>query len=79
MSWRTRVLSSSDFLVDNSSTKSWKVFRLDVKSSLLNCALQEGIYVEQLEGFVEQGEEDKVYLLKEAFYGQKQALEPGTA
>lgn len=55
------------------------MFRLDVKSSLLNCALQEGIYVEQLEGFVEQGEEDKVYLLKEAFYDQKQALEPGTA
>jgi hypothetical protein len=29
--------------------------------------------VEQLEGFVVQGEEEKVYLLKKALYGLKQA------
>ncbi|RVX23463.1 Retrovirus-related Pol polyprotein from transposon RE2 [Vitis vinifera] len=35
---------------------------------------EEEIYVEQLEGFVKEGEKDKVYLLKKALYGLKQAL-----
>jgi hypothetical protein len=47
--------------------------QLDVKSAFLNGILQEEIYVEQLEGFMEQGEEEKVYLLKKALYGLKQA------
>jgi hypothetical protein len=51
----------------------WKVFQLDVKSAFLNGILQEEIYVEQPEGFMEQGEEEKVYLLKKALYGLKQA------
>jgi hypothetical protein len=53
--------------------KGWKVFQLDVKSAFLNGDLQEEIYVEQPEGFVVQGGEDKVYLLKKALYGLKQA------
>jgi len=51
----------------------WKIFQLDVKSAFLNGELQEEIYVEQLEGFMKQGEEGKVYLLKKALYGLKQA------
>lgn len=51
----------------------WKVFQLDVKSAFLNGVLQEEIYVEQPEGFVMHGEEDKVYLLKKSLYGLKQA------
>jgi len=38
----------------------------------LNGFLQEEIYVEQSQGFVKEGEEDKVYLLKKALYGLKQ-------
>ena len=53
--------------------KGWKVFQLDVKSAFLHGVLQEEIYVEQPEGFVVQGKEDKVYLLKKALYGLKQA------
>lgn len=49
------------------------MFQLDVKSAFLNGELQEEIYVEQPEGFVKQGEEEKVYLLKKALYGLKQA------
>jgi len=48
------------------------IFQLDVKSAFLNGELQEEIYVEQPEGFMKQGEEDKVYLLKKALYGLKQ-------
>jgi len=46
---------------------------LDVKSTFLNGVLEEEIYVEQPEGFVKHGEEDKVYLLRKALYGLKQA------
>lgn len=40
--------------------KGWKVYQLDVKSTFLNGFLHEEIYVEQPEGFVKKGEEDKV-------------------
>ncbi|KAH9678769.1 hypothetical protein KPL71_025858 [Citrus sinensis] len=53
--------------------KNWRVYQLDVKSTFLNGFLQEEIYVEQPEGYVKEGEEDKVYLLKKALYGLKQA------
>ena len=53
--------------------KGWKISHLDVKSAFLNGLLEEEIYVEQPEGFVVKGHEDKVYLLKKALYGLKQA------
>lgn len=53
--------------------KGWKICQLDVKSAFLNGFLEEEIYVEQPEGFVVKGHEDKVYLLKKALYGLKQA------
>jgi hypothetical protein len=49
------------------------VYQLDVKSAFLNGFLQEEIYVEQPEGYIKEGEEDKVCLLKKALYGLKQA------
>jgi len=39
----------------------------------LNGFLQEEIYVEQPEGYIKEGEEDKICLLKKALYGLKQA------
>lgn len=51
----------------------WIVHQLDVKSAFLNGYLEEEIFVEQPEGFVLQGQEDKVYRLKKALYGLKQA------
>jgi len=51
--------------------KKWKLYQLDVKSAFLNGYLEEEIYVEQLEGFLVEGGENKVFKLKKALYGLK--------
>lgn len=53
--------------------KRWTIYQLDVKSAFLNGDLSEDIYVDQPEGFVVKGHEDKVYKLRKALYGLKQA------
>ena len=49
------------------------VFQLDIKSAFLNRELEEEVYVEQPQGYVIKGQEDKVYRLRKALYGLKQA------
>ncbi|PKA48313.1 Retrovirus-related Pol polyprotein from transposon TNT 1-94 [Apostasia shenzhenica] len=51
----------------------WNVYQFDVKSAFLNGDLFEDVYVEQPQGFIIQGKQDKVYKLKKALYGLKQA------
>ena len=60
-------------LIALAAKNSWKMYKLDVKSAFLNGVLQEEVYVEQPDGFIVQGEEDKVYKLHKALYGLKQA------
>ncbi|CAL2249603.1 unnamed protein product [Prunus armeniaca] len=60
-------------LVALAAQKKWKVFQLDVKSAFLNGELEEEIYVEQPQGFIEQGGENKALKLKKAMYGLKEA------
>ena len=60
-------------LIALAAQRSWKLFQLDVKSAFLNGILQEEVYVDQPEGFVIKGKEDKVYKLYKALYGLKQA------
>ena len=51
----------------------WKIYQLDVKSIFLNGYLEVEIFVKQPKGFDIKGKEEKVYLLKKAFYGLRQA------
>ncbi|KAI5314779.1 hypothetical protein L3X38_043955 [Prunus dulcis] len=60
-------------LVAVAAQRKWRLFQLDVKSAFLNGVLNEEVYVDQPSGFVIQGSEDKVYMLKNALYGLKQA------
>lgn len=66
-------LETIRMLLALSAQKGWKLYQLDVKSAFLNGFLQEEIYVEQPEGFLVKGKEEKVYKLKKALYGLKQA------
>ncbi|WRX22864.1 Reverse transcriptase [Theobroma cacao] len=52
----------------------WLIWHLDIKSAFPNRTISENIYVNQPEGFVEPGKEDKVCKLTKALYGLKQAL-----
>jgi len=49
------------------------VHQMDVKTAFLNGDLREKIYVEQPEGYVIQGQENKVCMLRKSLYGLKQA------
>jgi hypothetical protein len=51
----------------------WVIHQMDVKSAFLNGYLEEEIFVEQPEGFIVQGHEEKVYKLNKALYGLKHA------
>ena len=50
-----------------------KIHQMDVKTSFLNGELEEEIYMEQPEGFIISGQENKVYRLVKSLYGLKQA------
>ena len=61
-------------LIALAAKNSWKMYQLDVKSAFLNGVLQEEVYVEQPDGFIVQGEEDKMYKLHKALYGLKPCM-----
>ncbi|KAL0324814.1 UNVERIFIED_CONTAM: Retrovirus-related Pol polyprotein from transposon RE2 [Sesamum radiatum] len=60
-------------LIAIAANKKWKIYQMDVKSAFLNSYIDEEIYVEQPQGFIAKGSEEKVLRLKKALYGLKQA------
>ena len=53
--------------------KGFKVYKMDVKSILLNGILEEEVYIEQPKGFFDKNKKDKVWKLHKSLYGLKQA------
>ena len=53
--------------------RGWTIYQLDVKSTFLHSKLNEVVFVEQPYGYVQKGNEQKVYKLKKELYGIKQA------
>ena len=66
-------LDTIRMLLALAAQRKWKIYQLDVKSAFLNGYLEEEIFVEQPEGFAIKEKEEKVYLLKKALYGLRQA------
>lgn len=58
-------------IVALAAQKDWCIFQLDVKSTFLHGELSEAVYIEHPQGFVNKGEEEKVYKLKKALCGLK--------
>ncbi|GKB96362.1 retrovirus-related pol polyprotein from transposon TNT 1-94, partial [Tanacetum coccineum] len=54
--------------------KSFPIYQLDVKTTFLNGPLKEEVYVAQPDGFINPDNPDRVYRLRKALYGFKQAL-----
>ena len=50
-----------------------EVEQLDVKTTFVHGDLEEEIYMQQPEGFVERGKEHLAFRLKKSLYGLKQA------
>ena len=61
------------YLLTHATLQDWEIEVMDVKLAYLHGMLEEEIYMEQLEGFVAQGDEDKVCRLVCSLYGLKQA------
>ena len=55
------------------TSRDYKVFQLDVKSTFLHGEITEEVLIEQPQGYEVKGVENKVYRLKKALYGLKQA------
>ena len=66
-------MESVRVLLALAAQEGWKVHHMDVKSAFLNGDLKEEVYVRQPPGFVVAGEEGKVYRLRKALYGLRQA------
>ncbi|KAJ9547546.1 hypothetical protein OSB04_020089 [Centaurea solstitialis] len=66
-------ISSIRTLIAISALKGLYIHQMDVKTAFLNGYLNEEIYLEQPEGFVMPGHEDKVCRLIKSLYGLKQA------
>lgn len=66
-------IESVRLLIALAAQEGWPVHHMDVKSAFLNDELQEEVYVRQPDGFLVEGQEDKVLRLSKALYGLRQA------
>ena len=67
------MLKSIRTLLSIAAYYDYEIWQMDVKTAFLNGNLDESIYMVQPEGFVAQGQEQKVCKLQRSIYGLKQA------
>ena len=66
-------MDSVHVLVALAAHHGWQVHHMDVKSAFLNGDLLEEVYVQQPPGYAVTGQEGKVFRLRKALYGLRQA------
>ena len=60
-------------LLSMTAMSSWRLYQLDIKNAFLHGDLAEEVYMEQLPGFVAQGESSLVCKLRRSLYDLKQS------
>ncbi|GKA10206.1 retrovirus-related pol polyprotein from transposon TNT 1-94 [Tanacetum coccineum] len=66
-------LEAVQIFVAYAAHKSFLIYQMDVKTTFFNGPLKDEVYVAQLDGFVDHDHPEKVYRLRKALYGFKQA------
>ncbi|RVW97638.1 Retrovirus-related Pol polyprotein from transposon TNT 1-94 [Vitis vinifera] len=66
-------METIQLVVALAAQRGWSIYQLDVKFAFLHGELNEEIFIEQPCGYVQKGNEQKVYKLNKALYGLKQA------
>ena len=67
------MLKSIHIILSIAASLNYEIWKMDVKTAFLNGYLDESIYMVQPEGYVAQGQEQKVCKLLMSIYGLKQA------
>ena len=67
------MLKSIRILLSIAAALDYEIWQMDVKTAFLNGNLDERIYMQQPEGFIQDGQEEKVCQLHKSIYGLKQA------
>jgi hypothetical protein len=60
-------------IISLSTSMGWNLHQMDVKTTFLNGAIEEDIYIEQPQGFEVHSRDTHVFILKKDIYGLKQA------
>ncbi|MCV5002720.1 reverse transcriptase domain-containing protein, partial [Escherichia coli] len=67
------MLKSIRILLSIAASLDYEIWQVDVKTAFLNGYLEEEIYISQPDGFIKEGQEQKVCKLLKSIYGLKQA------
>ncbi|GKC05209.1 retrovirus-related pol polyprotein from transposon TNT 1-94 [Tanacetum coccineum] len=71
--WTSCLVEAIRIFIAYATHKSFPIYQIDVKTAFPNGPLKEKVYVNQPNGFVDRHHPDKVYRLKKALYGLRQA------
>ncbi|KAH9801407.1 hypothetical protein KPL71_001014 [Citrus sinensis] len=67
------MLKSIRILLSIAAMLDYEIWQMDVKTAFLNGHLEENIYMQQPDGFIQKGQEHMVCKLQKSIYGLKQA------